>query len=116
MDPKGIGFFKAILESYEEVAVMTVLDGKRGEMEVIYPACQEEVLTAIMADMKRFGIQFQGLASPPTRLAGALPSEPAQPPPQCSLPTARVPDSLDSHDNAGSAGDQGPGESTYGGG
>ena len=59
MDPKGIGFFKAILESYEEIAVMTVLDGKRGEMELIYPTCQEDVLTSIMNDMQRFGIQFE---------------------------------------------------------
>jgi hypothetical protein len=59
MDPKGIGFFKAILESYEEIAIMTVLDGKRGEMEVTYPSCQEEVLMAVMADMERFGIHFR---------------------------------------------------------
>lgn len=62
MDPKGIGFFKAILESYEEIAVMTVLDGKEGEMELIYPSCQEEILTSIMADMKRFGILFREAA------------------------------------------------------
>jgi hypothetical protein len=58
MDPKGIGFFKAILESYEEVGLMTVLDGKRGEIEMIYPSCQEDVVRAIMADMERFGILF----------------------------------------------------------
>jgi hypothetical protein len=62
MDPKGIGFFKAILESYEEIALMTVLDGKEGKMEVIYPACQEQVLTSIMADMERFGILFREAA------------------------------------------------------
>jgi hypothetical protein len=56
LDPKGIGFFKAILESYEDVAIMTVLDGKRGEVEMIYPVSQEEVLAAIMEDMKRFDI------------------------------------------------------------
>jgi hypothetical protein len=56
LDPKGIGFFKAILESYEDVAIMTVLDGKRGEVEMIYPSSQEEVLAAIMEDMKRFDI------------------------------------------------------------
>jgi hypothetical protein len=59
MDPKGIGFFKAILESYEDVAIMTVLDGKQGEMEVIYPASQEETVVSIMADMERFGILFR---------------------------------------------------------
>jgi hypothetical protein len=56
LDPKGIGFVKAILESYEDVAIMTVLDGKRGEVEMIYPSSQEEVLAAIMEDMKRFDI------------------------------------------------------------
>jgi hypothetical protein len=59
MDPRGIGFFKAILESYEEVALMSVLDGKKGEIEVIYPACQEGVVVSIMADMERFGIVFR---------------------------------------------------------
>lgn len=62
MDPKGIGFFKAILESYEEVALMTVLDGKRGEMEMTYPVCQEETLMSIMGDMERFGIVFREAA------------------------------------------------------
>ncbi len=33
MSRDGIGFFKAILESYEEVALLTVLDGQRGEVE-----------------------------------------------------------------------------------
>ena len=59
IDPKGIGFFKAILESYEEVGLMTVLDGKRGEIEMIYPTSQGEALAAIMADMERFGIVFR---------------------------------------------------------
>ncbi len=58
IDPEGVGFFKAILESYEEVALMTVVDGKRGSIEMTYPACQEGVLEAIMADMKRFGINL----------------------------------------------------------
>jgi ribose 5-phosphate isomerase RpiB len=62
IDPKRLGFFKAILESYEEVAIMSVLDGKRGEMKVTYPACQEEILVSIMADMERFGIVFKEAA------------------------------------------------------
>ena len=37
MNREGIGFFKAILESYEDVALLTVLDGKKGEVELIYP-------------------------------------------------------------------------------
>jgi hypothetical protein len=59
MDPKEIWFFKAILESYEEVALMTVVDGKRGAIEMTYPACQDEILEAIMSDLARFGVVFQ---------------------------------------------------------
>ncbi len=55
---KGIGFFKAILESYEEVGLMTVLDGKTGRIEVTYPSTAETDLAAIMEDMRRFGIIF----------------------------------------------------------
>jgi hypothetical protein len=55
---EGIGFFKAILDSYEEVCLMTVLDGKTGEIELTYPASAEEDLIAIMEDMKRFDIAF----------------------------------------------------------
>lgn len=55
----AIGFFKAILESYEEVALLTVLDGKKGQVEIIYPSSAEETVQAIMEDMKRFDIAFQ---------------------------------------------------------
>jgi hypothetical protein len=55
----AIGFFKWILESYEEVALLTVLDGKKGEVELIYPSGVEETLTAIMEDMARYDIVFQ---------------------------------------------------------
>jgi hypothetical protein len=55
---EGIGFFKAILDSYEEVGLMTVIDGKTGEIELIYPASAESDLAAIMKDMKRFDIVF----------------------------------------------------------
>ena len=55
----AIGFFKAILESYEEVALLTVLDGKKGEVEIIYPSSAEETLRAIMKDMARYDIVFQ---------------------------------------------------------
>ena len=55
----AIGFFKAILESYEEVALLTVLDGKKGEVEIIYPSSVEETVRAIMEDMARYGIAFQ---------------------------------------------------------
>jgi hypothetical protein len=55
---EGIGFLKAILESYEEVALMTVLDGRRGDIELIYPSTAEDVVKAIMEDMRRFNIMF----------------------------------------------------------
>lgn len=59
MSRDGIGFFKAILESYEEVALLTVLDGKTGDVEVLFPASCEETVDAIIADMERYGIAFQ---------------------------------------------------------
>ena len=55
----AIGFFKAILESYEEIALLTVLDGKKGKVEIIYPSSVEETVRAIMEDMARYNIVFQ---------------------------------------------------------
>ena len=55
---EGIGFFKAILESYEEVGLMTVLDGRSGSIEVTYPSSAEEHLEAIMKDLERFHVVF----------------------------------------------------------
>jgi Domain of unknown function (DUF4911) len=55
----ALGFFKAILESYEEVALLTVLDGDKGEAEIIYPSSSEETLELIMEDMARYDILFQ---------------------------------------------------------
>ncbi len=59
MPREGIGFFKAILESYEEVALLTVLDGCTGEVEIIYPASAEGTVAGMMEDMKRYGITFE---------------------------------------------------------
>jgi ribose 5-phosphate isomerase RpiB len=59
MNREGIGFFKAILESYEDVALLTVRNGKTGEVEITYPTEAQEVVSAIMADMRRFGIVFR---------------------------------------------------------
>ncbi len=59
MSKEGIGFFKAILESYEDVALMTVLDGKAGDVEIIYASSAEQVVEAIIADMARFNIVFR---------------------------------------------------------
>ena len=55
----ALGFFKALLESYEEVALVTVLDGKKGEAEIIYPSAAEEILRQIMEDMARYDIVFE---------------------------------------------------------
>jgi hypothetical protein len=59
MNREGIGFFKAILESYEDVALLTVLDGKAGEVELLYPTEAHEAVASIMDDMRRFGIVFR---------------------------------------------------------
>jgi hypothetical protein len=48
-----------VLESYEDVALLTVLDGKTGEVEVLFPADFEEVVTGIIKDMSRYGIRFE---------------------------------------------------------
>ena len=55
----AIGFFKWILESYEEVGLLTVLDGKKGEVELIYPSTAEDSLKGIMEDMARYDIVFR---------------------------------------------------------
>lgn len=59
MNREGIGFFKAILESYEDVGLLTVRDGRAGKVEIIYPSEAQEVVASIMADMQRFGIVFR---------------------------------------------------------
>lgn len=59
MDRSGIGFFKAVLESYEDVAIFSVLDGDRGLIELIYAASFEEDVRGIIADMVHYGIGFR---------------------------------------------------------
>jgi len=56
---EAIGFFKSILESYEEIGIFSVLDGKRGLIEVIYPSNFEDDIEAIIADMANYGIVFR---------------------------------------------------------
>lgn len=55
----GIGFFKAILESYEDIAIFSVLDGKAGIIEIVYPIYFEKDIIAIMIDMKNYGIELK---------------------------------------------------------
>lgn len=59
LNKEGIGFFKAILESYEDVGIFSVLDGKKGIIEVIYPGCFEKDLLAIIDDMERYDLVFE---------------------------------------------------------
>jgi hypothetical protein len=56
---EAIGFFKSILESYEEIGIFSVLDGKRGLIEVIYPSNFKHDIEAIIADMANYGIVFR---------------------------------------------------------
>jgi hypothetical protein len=62
INKEGIGFFKAILESYEDVGIFSVLDGKTGVIEIIYPINFEKEIESIMRDMARYGIAFQEVA------------------------------------------------------
>ncbi|HEX2967094.1 MAG TPA: DUF4911 domain-containing protein [Syntrophorhabdaceae bacterium] len=59
IEPQYIGFFKAILESYEDIGIFSVLDGKIGLIEVIYPISFQEDIDGIIADMRSNGIQFK---------------------------------------------------------
>ena len=54
-----IGFFKAILESYEDLALFSVLDGKTGLIELVYPRHFEQDVLAIVDDMGNHGIVFK---------------------------------------------------------
>jgi hypothetical protein len=62
INKEGIGFFKAILESYEDVGIFSVLDGKTGVIEMIYPINFEKEIESIMKDMARYGIELQEVA------------------------------------------------------
>jgi len=59
MNRKDIGFFKAVLESYEDIALFSVLDGERGLIEMIYPSNFEHEVVSIMSDMAQYGIYFK---------------------------------------------------------
>jgi hypothetical protein len=59
INPEGIGFFKAILESYEDVGIFSVLDGGKGLIELIYSSSFEDDILAIIKDMMHYGIEFR---------------------------------------------------------
>lgn len=54
----SIGFIKSILESYEDIGILTVIDGNRGLIEINYSNFFEDDLMAIIKDMKNNGIDF----------------------------------------------------------
>lgn len=54
----GIGFFKSILESYEDVGIFSVIDGSRGLIEILYASMFERDLEMIIKDMANYGISF----------------------------------------------------------
>jgi hypothetical protein len=56
---EGIGFFKAILESYEDVGIFSVLDGGKGLIELIYSSHFEDDIQGIIEDMTHYGIDFR---------------------------------------------------------
>ncbi len=55
----GIGFFKAILESYEDLGIFSVLDGQKGLIELIYPSHFEGDIEGIVRDMPHYGIELR---------------------------------------------------------
>ncbi len=59
MNREEIGFFKAVLDSYEEVSLLSVLDGKSGVIELIYPEAAHETVSSIIADMEKNGVIFR---------------------------------------------------------
>jgi len=59
MNREDIGFFKAVLESYEEVALLTVVDGKGGVVERTYPAAMEDVVGSIILSVGKKGVVFR---------------------------------------------------------
>ena len=56
---KGIGFFKSVLESYEDVGIFSVIDGNRGLVELIYPLYFGSDIESIVSDMVNYGIVLQ---------------------------------------------------------
>ena len=56
---EGIGFFKAILESYEDAGIFSVLDGGKGLIELMYSSHFEDDIQGIIKDMTHYGIEFR---------------------------------------------------------
>jgi hypothetical protein len=56
---ESIGFFKAILESYEDLGIFSVLDGTKGLIELIYSFHFEDDIQGIIEDMTHYGIEIR---------------------------------------------------------
>jgi hypothetical protein len=56
---ESIGFFKAILESYEDLGIFSVLDGTKGLIELIYSSHFEDDIQGIIEDMTHYGIEIR---------------------------------------------------------
>lgn len=59
INPEKIGFFKWILESYEEVAIFSVVDGDRGLIEISCGRGFEADLALIIADMAHYDVRLE---------------------------------------------------------
>jgi len=59
INPEGIGFFKAILESYEDLGIFSVLDGGKGLIELFYSSHFEDDIRGIVEDMTHYGIELR---------------------------------------------------------
>ncbi len=58
VDRCGIGFFKSVLESYEDVGIFSVIDGSRGIIEIFYSDAFENDVKMIIDDMANYDISI----------------------------------------------------------
>ncbi len=56
---EAIGFLKSILESYEYVGILSVLDGSKGFVEIVYSVSFQDDLMNILKDMENYGIDYR---------------------------------------------------------
>ena len=57
-EKKHMKFIRDILESYEDVAMMSVIDENKGLIEFIYPESEEEEVKNIIHDLRVNGIKL----------------------------------------------------------
>jgi hypothetical protein len=56
---KDIAMIKAVLDGYEHVALLSVLDGKSGLIELSYPLGTEETVLHILKSLRDEGIGLE---------------------------------------------------------